>query len=116
MGWHKLSRAFRYLGGLSLIAWISPFVVYFVARLFGNLPSEEGWLDQGFNHGPWRWEWPMFLIGYPLVVLVIATIIATGISLIRLRRARPLAIGELLLIVQFAALASQVYILWLTID
>jgi hypothetical protein len=52
----------------SIVLFVVPFILYFHARYFGNLPTKEEWFI-GTNHGPWRWELKGYLIIWPFLLL-----------------------------------------------
>lgn len=64
-----MDPSFRKLFLICAAALIIPFAVYACSRGFGFLPSEEAWLSQGINHGPWRGEWQGLLLYLPFFSL-----------------------------------------------
>jgi len=97
------------LGGL-------PFLIYVLERKCGSLPSADAWYATGANHGPWRMEIEGFLIYYPVIVLLLATLIAF-ISRGTKEKKISLTIGGIALaLVQISILVVQMYFLTWTID
>ena len=58
----SLSKGFKVWSGIGVMSFLLPYPYYWYSRASGKLLSEDEWWNQGINHGPWRWEWPMATI------------------------------------------------------
>lgn len=110
------TREFVTLAAATVIFAALPFVIVAMERLMGLLSSEAAWQEQGWNHGPWRWEIEGFTILYPLALLGIVTIFHT----VRRARREPawdsVSPGLMLLAVQFLLIIFQARTLFWLID
>lgn len=97
------------LGGL-------PFLIYFVERKFNILTTSEIWYSSGTNHGPWRWGVEGFTISYPIIILLIVTLITFFSKGIKNKRWILILAGLSLVIAQIIILFIQIYFLSWTID
>lgn len=97
------------LGGL-------PFLFYFLERKSGSLPTSEIWYASGVNHGPWRASPEAYSIYYPLVILLVATLIVFISRGVKEKKPSLFAIGAFLLLAQIILLFLQMYFLTWTID
>lgn len=109
-------REFRTAGIASILLGALPFAIYAVERLAGLLPTEEGWIEKGVNHGPWRWEPEGFTILYPLFALALVTIVVSATRAVRRQKFQALSLGAGLLAIQISMIALQIYFLFWLID
>lgn len=112
----KLPKEFRIVGLATILLGALPFVVYGVESWIGLLVTEETWLAQGFNHGPWRWEAEGFTVAYPLLLLALVTITISAVHFFRLRQFRVIGAGLGLLILQLLLIVPQFFFLFWLID
>lgn len=104
------------LATLTIFFGVLPFLVYFMERRLGYLPSSEIWYSGGINHGPWRSGLESVIIFYPLLMLVVATV---GMFLFRGLKNKSfglLFVGLALILIQISFLFLQMYYLTWTID
>ena len=98
---------------LTVILGLLPFALYALARITGSLPTQEQWYSSGTNHGPWRWELQGFAIGYPMVLLAIATGILVLVYSLKKRNAWPILWGLGLMVIQLGVGYGQlVQLIW----
>jgi hypothetical protein len=97
------------LGGL-------PFLIYLVERNLGSLPTSESWYATGANHGPWRNGAEGLTIYYPLIVLLVVTVVAFASRGVKDKQRSLIAFGLFLVIIQLAILVAQMYLLTWTVD
>lgn len=101
------------------IAIVLPFVIYFIERRTGALPSsQEYWATSGSNHGPWRYSFEGLLIMYPLLVLIAVTAVRAIKSLYTKENKEwfKFPSGIILILIQCAGIVLQLYLLLWTID
>ncbi len=104
----KRGRGRRHDRGTKALAWLFwltvavgavPFLLFYWQRYTGVLPSQAEWLAEGYNHGPWRWQWEGFTVAYPVLVLGVLTLALGAAVAIRRRDfgffARALALAAL---------------------
>jgi len=101
---------------LTIVLGVLPFIIYGIERKYGLLPTSEEWYAAGTNHGPWRWGLESFLIYYPILILLIATVLTFLFRGIKGKSWNLIAIGTLLVLVQIGILFAQMYFLTWTID
>ncbi len=109
-------RGFLTVGIASILLGVLPFAIYAAERLAGLLPTREAWIEQGFNHGPWRWEAEGFTILYPLLALALATIVVSAAGAARRRKLQVIGLGFGLLALQISMIAVQLFFLFWLID
>ena len=108
----KRWRIYVALAGATFLLGLVPFVVYFIETTLEILPSPEQWFAVA-NRGPWAFELIGWFIGYPLIILMIATVVFGFFSAI-VRKVRFLSLSVTLFVSQLVLLALQgVYLLWL---
>ena len=112
----RWNEAFRILLGISLIAVVFPFALFAWQRSTGALVSEQEWIAQGLDHGPWRGAWEGFTIFFPILVLAPITVIVSIFFAVRNARWQPLIGGLGLIGLQAAALIIQIETLVWLID
>ena len=112
----SLPKNFRNVGFATIFFGALPFVIYGVESWTGLLASEEAWLEQGFNHGPWRWEAEGFTIAYPLAILALVTIVITVVRAVGRRQLQLIGAGIGLLVLQISIIALQLFTLFWLID
>jgi hypothetical protein len=93
-----------------------PFVLYFLERTVGSLPTSEVWYAAGTNHGPWRHSPEALTIYYPVLVLLIATLIMSLTRGTKDKKISIFGLGGLLLVGQIALLVAQMLLLTWLID
>jgi len=93
-----------------------PFFLYFLERKVGSLPTSEVWYATGINHGPWRMRPEAFTIYYPVVILLIVTLIIFTTRGIKEKKPSLIGFGIILAIIQIGILFLQMYLLTWTID
>jgi hypothetical protein len=101
------------LWGITFAFAALPYLIFAIERWADLLPSERAWLEQGSNHGPWRWEAEGFTIFYPLVFLLPVTFI---VAVRRALQKCPVINVSLLLAAQITLLMLQAYTLYWLID
>lgn len=97
------------LGGL-------PFLISIIEMKLGLLSTAEVWYATGTNHGPWRWELEGFTVFYPLIILLIATLVNFISIGVKNKKWSLLVWGLLLAFIQIGLLFFQMYFLTWTID
>ncbi len=104
-----LAYATALLGGLPLVA-------FGISWALGTPPSRIIWIDPGRNHGPWRWALEGWLLGYPLMALMLVTLV-TGVVLALVRK-QLTSIGHalILIVLQLALLLGHFNIFFSAID
>lgn len=103
-------------GFTSLLVGSLPFAIYAGEVWSGLLSTKEAWMDQGMNHGPWRWELEGVTVLYPLVLLAVVTILVSSFRAVQWRRWRFIGAGFGLLALQMSMLALQLNFLFWLID
>jgi hypothetical protein len=101
---------------LTVIAGGLPFAIYFCERTSGSLPTPSEWYATGVNHGPWRTAPEAFGLYYPIIILLVATLIAFSSRGKQEHKSALIVSGVLLGVIQIAILALQMYTLAWTID
>lgn len=115
-GRQPLGKQFTILGTATVVFGALPYAVFALERWAGLLPGEAAWLEQGWNHGPWRWEAEGFTIFYPLAVLGLVTIFLAARQTLKRRRMPQVAHSTILLAVQFLLAMLQAETLFWLID
>jgi len=96
---------------LTLVLGLEPLFIYYCARLFFHLPSEDKWDKNGGNGGPWGNELlPTIFVGIPLfllAILPIATLAASIVIAVKEKRINLVAQGAVLCTVQWASAFLQ---------
>lgn len=104
------------LGIATIVAAAVPFVIYAVERWLGVVPDEATWMEQGWNHGPWRWTAEGFTILYPLTVLALITVILAVWKVFSSGKLYPILHSAALLAVQVLFVVLQANTLYWLID
>jgi len=99
--------AFRTFLGISLFAIALPFVVVALEQAVGVLDSQQDWIAQQKDFGPWRGKWEGFTIFFPILVLAPIAVIASILFAVRDFRWRPIPGGLGLFGLHVAALLFQ---------
>lgn len=112
----QLPKEFLIVGFASMLFGVLPFAIYAAETWAGLLLTREAWMDQGFNHGPWRWEAEGFTILYPLVLLALVTILVSAVGAVRWRQLQVIGAGLGLLALQISMVTLQLFFLFWLID
>ena len=106
--------AFRVLLGVSLFAIALPFAVVALEQAVGVLDSQQDWIAQGNEFGPWRGKWEGFTLFFPILVMSPIAAIASILFAVRDYRWRPIPGGLGLFSLHVAALLfQQLTLVWL---
>jgi hypothetical protein len=97
----------KYLEGLSIVAAVIPFTVYFVERVTSVIPDENTWYASGTNHGPWRWGIESIFVYYPCVIFLLVVLFNKQISS---------KIKFFYMVFLVVSLVAQLYFLTWTVD
>lgn len=111
-----LPKEIRIVGIATILFAVLPFAVYAVETWAGVLPTQEAWLAQGSNHGPWRWQAEGFTIAYPLALLALVTMLVSAVGAVRRRQLRVIGAGLGLIVFQISMIALQWFTLFWLID
>ena len=97
----------RVLLGVSLFVIALPFAVVALEQAVGVLDSQQDWIAQQEDFGPWRGKWEGFTIFFPILVLAPIAAIASILFAVRDSRWRPIPGGLGLFSLHVAALLFQ---------
>lgn len=106
----------RKLAILTPVFAVFPYAIYVLERWLDFLPSEATWLEQGWTHGPWRWEIEGFTLFYPLIALALVTVFVVIRRNLRKWELRTTALGLVILIAQILLILLQAKTLFWLID
>jgi len=104
---------------LSLCTFIAgslPFAVYYAERVLGFIGTEAEYLELGYNHGPWRWEAEGFTLLWPLLLLMVITVVWGVIRAMTSHRIWPLLFALALFISQSGLMFLHLWTLGWLID
>jgi hypothetical protein len=101
----------------TILLGIIPFLHYQYGRIAGQIPSEEEWSEQGYNHGPlWENSVASFTIALPMILLIILSAVTLFFGIyksIRLRYTYLAFRGILLSVIQLGIFYLQLnYLMW----
>ena len=98
---------FRVLLGVSLFSIALPYLLVIVEQVSGVLVSQQDWIVQANEFGPWRGRWEGFTIFFPSLVLASVCVITSIVVAVTQRRWRPISGGIGLFGLHVAALLFQ---------
>lgn len=105
------SKNLAWTVGLSAL----PFVIYAIERKIGVLPSAEAWYATKTNHGPWRWGLEGFTVFYPVLILLVVTVIKIIAPAVREKNRKLMMSGLGLIVLQLIGLFLQLSFLSWTV-